>query len=357
MDDLMTLRAVRDDIDAETCDLSPSELDRLRARALSGLGGSPTSHARWIHRPPLRRRWLSAAAAAVAAIVAGVVLIQSPTGQPAAAAALDRAAQLETTNTQGEPGRGRYLKASVLARNLEPVMGQSGPSVVSGWAWRASSAQLYVPADTAGDWVAVNDCPTFTAATFSTPSAANSLAAAERLTECPTRAVSSGGAFDGEPLGDDPLRPSARFLASLPRQPAALLERLQAAYDPSMNAPKDYMVWRFVTVLLDAPLSTPELRGSALRALALLPGTRLLTPVHAPDGRVVTAVTTQDDGKYADSILIDPATGALVGTSTVLLVEDQGIPADTAIAVSTVRREIVEPADVPKTIPPGRPPS
>jgi len=116
-------------------------------------------------------------------------------------------------------------------------------------------------------------------------------------------------------------------LARLPADPAALRARLAELHrqgDPAAtDAPKDLDPWLFqaASSLLNAPVP-PEVRSAALRLLADLPGVTNAGGATDPLGRtgVAIAETSTDplSGTVQRQLVIDPATGRLLATQTIV---------------------------------------
>jgi hypothetical protein len=116
-------------------------------------------------------------------------------------------------------------------------------------------------------------------------------------------------------------------LAQLPADPAALRARLAELHrrgDPAAtDAPKDLDPWLFqaASSLLNAPVS-PEVRSAALRLLADLPGVTNAGSATDPLGRTGVAIAESSSsplsGTVQRQLVIDPATGRLLATQTVV---------------------------------------
>jgi hypothetical protein len=116
-------------------------------------------------------------------------------------------------------------------------------------------------------------------------------------------------------------------LAQLPADPAALRARLAELHrrgDPAAtDAPKDLDPWLFqaASSLLNAPVS-PEVRSAALRVLADLPGVTNAGGATDPLGRTGVAIAETSSsplsGTVQRQLVIDPATGRLLATQTVV---------------------------------------
>ena len=130
--------------------------------------------------------------------------------------------------------------------------------------------------------------------------------------------------------------PSMRFFAELPRDPDALLERLQADTEDRGRG-KDHAVHVYVADVLRSGIVPADLRSSLFEVLKKLP-TVEVTSQRVMDGIDVTVIGAKDRYGYTDELLIDPARGQVVG-------EIWRHPDEELESVETLHRQLVD--DVP----------
>jgi hypothetical protein len=133
--------------------------------------------------------------------------------------------------------------------------------------------------------------------------------------------------------------PTAEFLASLPRDPGSLYERLRTDTDGKGSDPNLEMVV-YVADVLRTGLVPADLRASLYRALAKVEGLQITEQVANVDGRKGTAYGISAAGRRHD-VIVDPATGQFIGERQ--LTEDgyDGIPAGTVTEYTSVTTTVV----------------
>lgn len=149
----------------------------------------------------------------------------------------------------------------------------------------------------------------------------------------------AGGDFYGS-------KPSSLGLEELPRDPEALRDHMYDEYVGG-SASIDEDVWVRITDLLRTRLVPADLRAAMYRALALIPGVTIIEKEATLDGRTGVALgrTEPERGStYRVEIIIDPATGLVIGDRDVTLVDQEEIPAGTDINWSTVETTVVDTA-------------
>ncbi|GAB1514822.1 CU044_5270 family protein [Actinophytocola sp. KF-1] len=309
-----------DELDRALAALRPAEdpderaFRRAKAELLVAAGGrAPAAEPE--PAPPRRRRWTwwAAAVGTVTAMVASVLVVQTvqlgghiPN---AAADELNRAAaRIEAVDEPLGPGEYRYVAThawwmasmdeySFLAENL---------------------LETWVPADQKQDWLWRRDVTGARKWVVGTEAEA-------RKEGFPV----DGGWPEGEwraPCGDwfaeqegrapCSLRggwqtPNAAFLASLPRDPGALYDRLRADTEGRGPDPDLEMVV-YVADVLRTGLVPADLRAALYRALAKVPGLEITEKVANLDGVRGTAFGISAKGERHD-IIVDPETGRFIG--------------------------------------------
>ncbi|QCB94743.1 CU044_5270 family protein [Cellulomonas shaoxiangyii] len=142
--------------------------------------------------------------------------------------------------------------------------------------------------------------------------------------------------------------PNPAFLAALPRETSALRERL---YRDSAGggSSADGQAFTFVADLLTSGVVPADLRSALYRVLATIPGVEVTahTAEVGPASGVAFGRYESNDGMRSE-LVIDPATGDLLGERDIATRDQDGIAAGTVIGESTVTRSLVSsvPADV-----------
>lgn len=153
------------------------------------------------------------------------------------------------------------------------------------------------------------------------------------------------GDFHAELEGRVPARrrqgwhtPSPSFLAGLPREPRALLERLCTDNPPSRYAGP----FLGAAAALRTCLVPAELRTALYRALCLLPAVAAVEDVADLNGRFCLALV-HDDGPTRTELLVDPADGQYAGERDTLRRDSPcGLPAGIVINTTAVRTGVVD---------------
>ena len=131
--------------------------------------------------------------------------------------------------------------------------------------------------------------------------------------------------------------PTPEFLARLPRDPAALLARLQADNPGRWASPFSSAVDALRTCLVPA-----ELRGVLYRALTGLHGVHL-EPEPIETGDRACLVLVHDAGRTRTELRIDKADGQFAGERDTLRADSRcGLPAGTLITETAVRTAVVD---------------
>ncbi|WP_199431506.1 hypothetical protein [Qaidamihabitans albus] len=272
-----------------------------RARLLAAVDRAPGSlpepplAARRAARPTARRLLPLAAAVAIAILGGGVVVVsvtgeEIPVAPPAgpeqpAGPWYERplpAIPAEPRNDAGRLGEnatdlvvapGEYLYIERRPRGRDT----------------AEPARTWIPADRSGTW--------------------------QRTTEDGTM-FGDGGRFDTKVVGW--WHPDAGFTAALPRDPRALYRQLVADQWPREDAPA--AAFRKIAQLL-ADAVPADLRRALFGTLGYLPGVAVGAETTTGDGRTAVPISIDDQGFHRIVLLVDPATGLLVGGHQVQLVD------------------------------------
>ncbi|MEU4531552.1 CU044_5270 family protein [Micromonospora ureilytica] len=143
-------------------------------------------------------------------------------------------------------------------------------------------------------------------------------------------------------------RPTPAYLASLPTDPARLLDILREAVGSQNKHSADQQVFTTVLDLLReaVPIMSPEVRAALYRAVALIPGVeRVDGPVDLA-GRQGVAIgrdgeSTEDETRR-EELVFDTAGRELLGFRTVQIRKARGVPAGTVTADAVPTYTIVD---------------
>lgn len=134
-------------------------------------------------------------------------------------------------------------------------------------------------------------------------------------------------------------QPSTDFLASLPRDPEDLYDRLVDDTEGHGSDP-DLEVLVYAADALRTSRVPSELRAALYRALALVPDLEITEEFANLDGHRGTAYGITRSGTRHD-VIIDPATGQFIGERQIDLEGVTGVPAGTVISYSSVELPVV----------------
>lgn len=348
MDELSLLRRIR----AEVPEASADALHRGRAALLERAQDAPAAPAVSTAKRRHPVRWLGlgaigtvGAAALILTLVATNVLgLAGWRGgaESAAAAVLDRAALATITSSDPVLQPGQYLLVgtdAVYRATVRPD-GGGGDEHTSVTFLTIERDKLYIPADRSGDWVWVRG--------LTEPYKSFSDEGARLAQEHYARMLADTG---GEP---EMLRaPRGEFygsagryddLGDLPRDPQQLLNYIyKATLGAGRSADGEALVW--IADTLRTGRVPADLRAALYRAAAGIPGVEITEQVANLDGRTGISIGRVEtvDGTRQD-IIIDPATGSLIGEREVLVREALGLPAGTTTAFTAVTTSVVDSA-------------
>lgn len=295
----------------------------------------------------IRRRIALASAAAAflvgVLVTADVVLPNRPGASAEAVEVLNNAAAATIQTADPVVGPGQYLKIETTG-----VFGAS-TSAVNGKAvsWMEKrSEQLYVPADRDGEWVWNRE--------DGVPISFSSEAA--KAVEAEIREARQGrspyglergkkGVFYG--AGSEPrvlIGTPLTEAGSLPRDPQALLDLI---YERTKGAGKTPEIEAFITIAdgLRSGVVPADLRAAMYKAAALITGITVVDKQATVDGRTGIAIgIPSPDGGGRQDIIIDPASGQVIGERNILLKDYPGKPAGTIEGWTSVRTSVVDSA-------------
>jgi hypothetical protein len=338
MDELTLLRATRSDVTAPSADVLSSGERALFEKI--GSEAEPATSA----RPSARRstiRWTGIGALGAATLVAALVLSNVVGGagwrggaDPAAASALSDAALATISTADAAVGPGQYLLVNTKAVNGASTDGISYLAV--------SDSQLYVPADREDEWV-WDRSASAPYQTFGTESARVAEAdLASRVAEWGEGREllrAPGGGFYGSPSAV-----SEGALADLPRDPTRLLNYIYRVTLGTGQSP-DGEALVYIADRLRSGIVPADLRAALYRAAALIPGVEIVEKQATLDGRTGVAIGRVETGSDTrQDIIIDPATGLLIGERQVQLKAGNGYPAGTTVSFTSIATSVVDQA-------------
>lgn len=293
-----------------------------------------------------KRSFALASAAAVflagVMVAADVVLPKPPALSAEAAAVLEDAAAATIRTADPVVRPGQYLKIETKA-----LYGSSSFADGQQIFWhRITADQLYIPADVNDEWVwnREADVPTDTA-----PEAVKEAARLQPTVDPTSYAAlvgvfrAPGGAFgDGEQYTI--VGAPQTDTRDVPRDPTKLLARI---YDHTRGAGKDPDLEAFETIIesLRTGIIPADLRAAFYEAAALIPGVDVMDRQATIDGRTGIAIgkATPDGGSRQDMI-IDPASGMVIGERFVTLKDYPGVPAGTVESWTSLHTSVVDSA-------------
>lgn len=322
MDELTLIRSIRDDVEPPSADA----VDAGRRALIEHIGSRrlPTRH-----RGLKRAGWISGGTIAAGAIAAALVLTNvvglagwRGGAEPAAAAVLHHAA-IETSDPVVGPGQ--YLEVSTHAV-------YSASSDV-GTYLETQNGQLYVPHDKNNDWVWVRDAGTV-AKTFDA-SSKKAAAEDEGTGKGDTIRAPRGAFYNGTPVG----------FTDLPRNPQQLLNYIyRTTLGQGVSPDGEALV--FIADTLRTGTVPADLRAALYEAAAGIPGVEVINREANLDGRTGIALGRAEKDGVRQEIIIDPATGLLIGERQVVTRPDviNGVPAGTAIGSTAITTTVVDSA-------------
>lgn len=336
-DELTLLRTVRSDVEQ----LPPAVVDAALHRARQRIGQPATSPHR-VRRTRRYRPALIAAAVAVSAgalVATGVGVTHLPGPEPAAAATLHEAARAATA----APGTtGPVTRVTVRELSLGYAT-SDGDHYDEGYLTPGTTI-TWVPRDVSGTWTreSWSDRATAFFGGRAAREASRQDYAASAHRDDPTRERAAGGVFAAELGGTRAGTLTPSDIADLPRDPEALVRRIEAA--PRANGATDAEhVFDTLADFLRTGLVPADLRGTVYDALAGLPGIVVTDDQASLDGRHGTAVGLADGGGTdRREVIVDRTSGDYLGERTLQTERAGSVPAGTVIDSASVEVAAVD---------------
>lgn len=353
MDDLQLLGEMRSDIGSAPA----ATLARGREKVMAKIGPASTfvattdTHAKGTVSTPRFRRRVLIASAAAALLVGGIVVadVVRPSGPGATAEAAEvlnsaAAAAIQTSDPVVKPGQ--YLKVETKAVYASMVSRADGTTV----SWLDSTGgQVYVPADMSGEWV-WNREPRVPTTFFSKESRAEAQQREASKSDGGSASPQLEGILRGKAgaFYDSPQQilgtPLLEAIKTLPREPRQLLALIYEKTKGKGPSPESEALSTIASSLRTGILPA-DLRAAMYKAAALIPGVVVADKQATLDGRQGVALgVSWAEGKFREDIIVDPATGLMIGERTIYLVAEGGIPANTASSWTSVKTSVVNAA-------------
>jgi hypothetical protein len=297
---------------------------------------TPLRKRRLLRSPPR----LIASAAAVVALVAGVLVVQTlrsgevaPVASAASAQLNSAADKIDPTDQPLQPGQYRYVVTRSWSSALYQFSGKIGDlSDTVMYYGLEDTSELWVPADPKEDCL-------LRQTSLSTLVAGDGEKAEGSGDELPSPETTETRVPCGDFAGGSWQQPSIEFLASLPRDPDQLYDRLRrdvTGHGGDLNQE----MFTYATDALSTGLVPADLRAALYRVLAKVPGLEITEEVATLDGLTGTAYGMSAHGRR-DDVIIDPATGDIIGERTIDQDGATGVPAGTVISYVTVSNPVV----------------
>lgn len=336
-DDFTTLRLLRRDHD-----LPPEAVDaslgraRLRFETAAAAitvrtGGTAPAHTappvRWLRRSRLALLTGAALVVASGLVVTGVGVTHWESPESAAAATLHEAAAAAAAD---RTPAGAYTK--VVASELSMVYATSDGEHYGEGYMEPTTTITWVPADVSATWIRETRSgePTKFFGGAAARKAASDDGATEPSAPVQERGVSGDFAV-GELGGERAGTLGATDIADLPRDPHALIRRIEAA-PRAADTTDELHVFDTISGLLQTGLVPADLRSTMYEALATLPDVVVTEEQVSLDGRRGTAIGfPRWSGTEQHDVIINRADGAYIGERSIQTRRIGSIPAGTVI--------------------------
>ncbi|MEJ2858818.1 MULTISPECIES: CU044_5270 family protein [unclassified Saccharothrix] len=285
-------------------------------------------------RRPVRRRLVAVAAAvvlAVAGAVAQTVVFAPDSATAQAREALTSAADIAARTTDPVVAAGQYRYVATHAWWVRTI----GAEDRSFSFLNENVIETWIPADPTGEWLQRRHETGNRKWVKGTEAEARAAGALIEETPWPEQRA-KGGAFSSNlPAHGNWQFPRPEFLAGLPKDPKQLYERLRT----DSGGGKQALV--YAADALRTGLMPAESRANLLRALTHLPGLDVTDDAADLDGRRGVALGISEDGERQE-IILDPATGEVIGERKVSDSMFAGIPKGTVTSYSSVTTTVVD---------------
>lgn len=318
----------------ETAANAPTNRTAPARRALLGRSWPPVGR--------LRPALLAGAAVVVTGglVVSGIGISHWAAPETAAAATLHEAARAAAAD---RAPTGTYTRVSESELSLAFAT-SDGEHYDEGYL-APTTTTTWVPQDVTGTWVRrtwSGPATTFYGGAAARDAAAQDYASSAHRDD-PLWQRAAGGDFTvGELGGEQPGTLGAVDIAGLPRDPAALVRRIEAA-PRAVDTTDAEHVFGTVRQLLRTGLVPADLRATVYETLASLPDIVVTERQTSLDGRQGTAFGLRAaSGKERQEIIIAPSDGTYLGERTLQTERVGDVPAGAVIDSVSVRSEAVD---------------
>lgn len=282
-----------------------------------------------------RRRVFAVAAAAVVLAVAGIVA---------------RTAVFSPDSATAQAREALTSAADIAARAADPVVAPGRYRYVATHAWWAKTIgaedrsfsflnehliETWIPADPTGEWLQRRRETGNRKWVKGTEAEARAAGAVIEETPWPEQRAKGGAFAQGLPEHGNWQFPRPEFVAGLPNDPEQLYQRLSA----DSGGGKQALV--YAADALRTGLLPAATRATLLRALTHLPGLDVTDDAADLDGRRGVALGISADGERQE-IILDPATGEVIGEREVSDSMFAGIPKGTVTGYSSITTAVVD---------------
>ncbi|AZI59216.1 hypothetical protein EH165_14785 [Nakamurella antarctica] len=138
--------------------------------------------------------------------------------------------------------------------------------------------------------------------------------------------------------------PTEAFLASLPRDPSALFNRMAQDIYTDKGRTLGPQVFDMALDALQSGLYPADLRAAIYQALTFVDGLDVTSDSVNVDGRAGLGLALDGDGPTRTELVIDPNTGDFIGEREINIDETTSIPMGATIAFTAVRTDVVDEA-------------
>jgi hypothetical protein len=317
---------------ALSSEVPPGEkaLAQARAELMTAVGHPAKPKRHW-------GRWL-VASVIVAALVATALIVQTLGDAPvssAAAQALNSAAdKIGASDPVVRPGQYLYSETDSWATTTV-VSGKKQLTYL-----RETFSEQWVPADRSQEWLLRSKSTGVRKWIVGSDADLKAMGDPQPAHEPPSESRGKCGDYDLQP-GERPCQrpggwqnPTADFVNSLPADPHKLYDRLRADTQGHGRDPDLEMVV-YVADAIRSGLVPAKIRANLYRALALMPALEISEGNANLAGRTGIALGVDRTG-IKQELIIDPATGQVIGDRETITDAKGAIPAGTVIALSSM---------------------
>ncbi|MBP2412179.1 RNA polymerase sigma-70 factor (ECF subfamily) [Arthrobacter stackebrandtii] len=260
-----------------------------------------------------------------------------------AAEVLNQAAEMAIKTSDPVVGPGQYLKIDSTNLWLTRSSAHYPPDGVGAHGevdWLdTEKMSMYVPADRDQEWVWERSgrIPT---TFFSEEAKEVAMSQKEEMGDTSELLRGNRGAFYDSVSSF----PDEKELAAYSRDPRMLLNSIYLK-TAGKGQSVDGEALVFIADFLRTGLVPADLRAALYKAAAMIPGVTVTESQATLDGQTGVAIgRVEDVSQFRQDIIIDPATGQLIGEREVALTDRGSIPAGTTIGWTTIRTSVVDSA-------------